>query len=174
MSYFLKTFGRDGSMSRIEILEASLVKKEALLDAAFEAHFADVKSANGQPLNDKRNGSGTLRRWEKQDDALRTKLSSIEKTKAAIERGRAAIARVENVVFPPCVQELIAEGILTVWRKYPRFVFVKGAGKARIKFENGKLFASHYETLPADEYAIFKDVCNVLAQKMRESPCPKR
>ncbi|MGP1594741.1 MAG: hypothetical protein ACTTH8_05805 [Treponema sp.] len=40
---------------RLEILEKSLTKKEAELARRIEVHYEDVMSANGQPLNDKRN-----------------------------------------------------------------------------------------------------------------------
>ena len=44
---------------RLDILKASLEKKEAAMDAKISEHFATVKEANGQPLNDKRNGAAT-------------------------------------------------------------------------------------------------------------------
>lgn len=43
-------------MSRLKILKSSLKKKEDKLDKKINEHFGDVASANGQPLNDKRNG----------------------------------------------------------------------------------------------------------------------
>ena len=70
---------------RLEVLKASLVKKEAELDRRMQAHFDTVKEANGQPLNDKRNGQATLNKWEKQNDAIRNQQAEIEKTKRAIE-----------------------------------------------------------------------------------------
>ena len=54
---------------RLEVLKASLVKKEAELDRRMQAHFDTVKQANGQPLNDKRNGQATLNKWDKQNNA---------------------------------------------------------------------------------------------------------
>ena len=45
---------------RLEILQNSLQKKEAILEQKFDNHFSDVKSGNGQPMNDKRNGRATL------------------------------------------------------------------------------------------------------------------
>ena len=39
--------------NRLEILKGSLAKKEARFDSIISSHFEDVKSANGQPLNDK-------------------------------------------------------------------------------------------------------------------------
>ena len=55
---------------RLEVLKASLVKKEAELDRRMQAHFDTVKEANGQPLNDKRNGQATLNKWDKQNEAI--------------------------------------------------------------------------------------------------------
>ena len=56
---------------RLEILKQSLAKKEQELQRRFDEHFATVKQANGQPLNDKRNGQATLNKWEKQNNAIR-------------------------------------------------------------------------------------------------------
>ena len=51
---------------RMQILEQSLEKKNAKLNAKFDEHFSTVALANGQPLNDKRNGAATLAKWERQ------------------------------------------------------------------------------------------------------------
>ena len=67
---------------KLEILKQSLAKKEQELQRRFDEHFATVKQANGQPLNDKRNGQATLNKWEKQNNAIRTLKESIEKTKS--------------------------------------------------------------------------------------------
>ena len=62
-----------GTMSKkLEILKQSLAKKEEQLNAKFDQHFATVKQANGQPLNDKRNGQATLNKWERQNEGIRT------------------------------------------------------------------------------------------------------
>ena len=57
-------------MSRLDILKASLEKKQAEFNRKLNEHFADVKRTNGQPLNDKRNGYSTMKRWDRQNDAL--------------------------------------------------------------------------------------------------------
>ena len=75
---------------RLEILKQSLAKKEQQLNAKIDQHFATVKQANGQPLNDKRNGQATLNKWQRQNEAIRTiqkalrqlnKLSKLKKAK---------------------------------------------------------------------------------------------
>lgn len=53
-------------MSRLDILKASLEKKQAKFNRKLNEYFSDVKSANGQPLNDKRNGYSTMKRWDRQ------------------------------------------------------------------------------------------------------------
>ncbi|MGN6746881.1 hypothetical protein, partial [Neisseria sp. P0024.S002] len=63
--------GQPASSRRMEILQQSLAKKQAAFDKRLQNHFDDVLSANGQPLNDKRNGQATLNRWERQNDGLR-------------------------------------------------------------------------------------------------------
>lgn len=157
-------------MTRLEILRASLAKKEAAFDAALQSHMDDVRSANGQPLNDKRNGNATMRRWDKQDDALRTKKEGIKKTKAAIEREefKARVKVRAYADFPACIQELIDSGKLTIWRKHPSYLFVAGVEKARIRYERGVIYACHYKDLSAEEYAIFRDTFNAINKKLRD------
>ena len=103
---------------RLEMLKASLVKKEAELDRRMQAHFDTVKEANGQPLNDKRNGQATLNKWEKQNDAIRNQQAEIEKTKRAIEFEEGKIAHVGSVSVPSFITDLIDAGEITQWRKY--------------------------------------------------------
>lgn len=45
---------------RMKILQQSLAKKQAAFDQRLQNHFDDVRSANGQPLNDKRTPSWIL------------------------------------------------------------------------------------------------------------------
>ena len=73
-------------MSRLEILKSSLKKKEDKFNKKINDHFRDVASANGQPLNDKRNGPATMRRWDRQNNAISNLQKEIDKTKSAIER----------------------------------------------------------------------------------------
>lgn len=78
-------------MSRLDILKASLEKKQAKFDKKLNEHFSDVRSTNGQPLNDKRNGFSTMKRWDKQNEVLSKLQKEIEKTKTAIEREESKI-----------------------------------------------------------------------------------
>ncbi len=154
---------------RLEILENSLAKKEAELARRIEVRYDDVMSANGQPLNDKRNGRVTMDRWERQQRAIENQKESIEKTKRAIDKEKNKIARVELFTVPATIQELLDAGVLTQWRKYPNRFFVKGVEKGRIVYENGKIFAAHHTEIPNQEqYAVFRDVCNSLARKIEQ------
>ena len=63
---------------RLEILQASLEKKKAVVDAKVGNHFATVKEANGQPLNDKRGGRAVMQKWEQQNDAIRAAQEGID------------------------------------------------------------------------------------------------
>ena len=119
---------------KLEILKQSLAKKEQELQRRFDVHFATVKQANGQPLNDKRNGQATLNKWERQNDAIRTAKESIEKTKRTIEFEEGKIKGVEhvNTFIPKEILELVESGILIQWRKHPHIFFVAGVDKARI------------------------------------------
>jgi hypothetical protein len=161
------------SSPRLEILKKSLAKKEQKFDDKISAHFADVRSANGQPLNDKRNGYQTMNRWKRQNDSIRSVKEGIEKTKQAIEREEYKIKNVSNwrEIFPSPITDLLESGVLTQWRKFPRIMFVAGVKKARITYDpkTGKISHSYVSEINnAEQYAIFRDVFNGLKAKLDE------
>ncbi len=139
---------------KLEILKNSLVKKEQVLDEKFNIHFATVKQANGQPLNDKRNGQATLNKWERQSDSIRTQKASIEKTKRAIEIEEGKIFEVEhvNTFIPAEILHCVESGELNQWRRHPNTFFVSGVDKARIVWDNKKKVVAHrYAHLITDQ-----------------------
>ena len=149
--------------ARLAILEQSLAKKTATMSAKIENHFATVAQANGQPLNDKRNGAATMAKWERQNDAIRNAQSEIEKTERAIDREKSLISNVENSDVPACLQGFIASGKVTQWRKHPRFFFVTGVDKARIvALSDGTIGHRYVSEITNDQsqYATFRDVFN--------------
>jgi len=134
------------SSPRLEVLKKSLIKKEQELSRRLDTHFKDVKRANGQPLNDKRNGHSTMNRWEKQNNAIRSIKESIEKTKSAIEfeKGRINGVNYQNENFiPKEILELVEKGELIQWRKHPTHFFVKGVNKARIWWDESRKAVAH-------------------------------
>ena len=147
---------------RLEILQQSLAKKQAAFDDKIQAHFDDVRSANGQPLNDKRNGQATMNRWERQNDSLRTLQKSIEKTEAAIEREQLKIDHVARTPIPEFLKPMLEAGEITQWRKYPNRFFVPGVEKARIIwYEKDQEFGySHLEGVKGEQFAKFRDTYN--------------
>jgi hypothetical protein len=152
---------------RLEILKKSLTKKEALFNEKLQQHFDTVKEANGQPLNDKRNGKATLNKWEKQNQSLVALKESIEKTKQAIEIEELKITSVESAkeTFPPEILNLIQSGELTQWRKYPNTFFVSGVDKARIIYDNKKNIVGHkysQEITDKEQWARFAKIFNSL------------
>lgn len=157
--------------ARLEILKSSLAKKEARFDARLQDHFDTVAQANGQPLNDKRNGRATLNKWDKQSDALRSLQDSIQRTKDAIEREETKIANASLVSLPEYIQQAIDDGLITQWRKFPRFFFVAGVSHARIVLDesSGVIAHRYLSKVPKDEYPIFRDVFNKLNKQCRES-----
>lgn len=159
------------SSKRLEILENSLQKKKERFDLAIDAHFAEVRKANGQPLNDKKNGYKTIKKWEKQNERLQELQKDIEKTEFAIDREKTILKRVENTSYPDCIQSLIDAGILTVWRKYPHTFFVDGVQKARISYKKGKLTASYFNNLEKEHFEKFKNVFNELKEQLTTSKC---
>ncbi|WP_455609003.1 hypothetical protein [Bacteroides rodentium] len=132
-------------MNRLDILKASLEKKQAKFDRKLNEHFADVKSTNGQPLNDKRNGFATMKRWDRQNDALSRMQKEIEKTQTAIEREESRIRCIDRNKnsMPEEIQELIDNGTLKQWGKYPHIMFVEGVDKARIIWDSKKKTVMH-------------------------------
>lgn len=140
---------------RLEILENSLIKKEKLFNEKLQNHINTVKKANGQPLNDKRNGQATLNKWEKQNDSLRNLNDSIEKTKNAIERekGKIMCVELEKKHFPEIIVEMIEKGVLIQWRKHPNTLFVNGVDKARVQYDKKKnlIYHKYLSKIPTKE-----------------------
>jgi len=140
---------------RLIILESSLEKKKKQFSEKLQNHFETVKKANGQPLNDKRNGQATLNEWDKQNNHLRNLDESINKTERAIEIEKGKILDCESVknILPKEIFEMIENGTLTQWRKHPNTFFVKGVDKARICWDNKKKIVSHkYLNKITDKY----------------------
>jgi hypothetical protein len=157
---------------RLEILEGSLTKKKAALSGAFDAHFADVKSANGQPLNDKRNGHVILNRWKKQSDGIRSKLAGVELTERAIEREEGKILQSASAMagMPQPIVNLVEVGTLIQWRKHPTTFFVDGVDKARIQYKGGRLVHRYASAIKdKGQWAIFRDVVNGLNHALKQS-----
>lgn len=156
---------------RMEILQQSLANKQAAFDERLQAHFDDVKSANGQPLNDKRNGRQTLDRWERQNDGLRSMQESIEKTQRAIEREQHKIDKVAGTKIPEYLKPLLESGEISQWRKYPNRFFVKGVEKARIIwFEDKQEFGySHIQGIPPEQRLLFKETYDKIRALHRQA-----
>lgn len=157
---------------KLEILKASLEKKEAMFNQKLNNHIATVKQANGQPLNDKRNGRATLNKWENQNNSLKTLQLEIEKTKQAIENETAKIKNVEHTqnILPSQIIDLINEGTLIQWRKYPNMFFVQDIEKARIIWNVKKKRLEHkYFNLVIDieQRKKFANIYNQLHNSLR-------
>ena len=164
---------------RLQILENSLKKKEEKFNEKLSELYSDVKSANGQPLNDKSNGKSTMARWDKKDNALRTLNKEIERTKEAIEREQFKINRVETVneFIPAPILELVEKGVLNQWRKHPDRFFVEGVEKGRIIFDRkkGELLNQYYNSIPTQEQKEkFKKVFNTLKEELAKIPSEER
>ncbi|AXF76644.1 hypothetical protein LU604_07015 [Erwinia tracheiphila] len=156
---------------RLEVLTASLAKKEARFDKRLQNHFETVAQANGQPLNDKRNGRSTLNKWDKQSDGLRSLQDGIQRTKDAIEREENKITLASTVDLLLYIQQAIDEGIISQWRKFPRFFFVTGVKHGRIVLDENTGIISHryLSKVSKEEYPVFRDVFNKINKQCRES-----
>lgn len=162
--------------NRLAILENSLKKKNEKFDSQLNAHFADVKNANGQPLNDKRNGQRTMNRWERQNDSLRNLKKEIEKTERAIEIEQGKINYVAAVKnrLPNAIVKAIDEGKIIQWRKHANRFFVPGVAKTRIIWDEKKkkLYCSHVSFLNEIEIAkkfhtTFYEIKNELDKEIK-------
>lgn len=156
---------------RLKILETSLEKKVRELDLKFDNHFADVRRANGQPLNDKRNGRVTMDRWDRQSAGIRKQMEEIERTERAICTERSKILESEFALddVPQAISDLVALGKLKQWRKHPTVFFVEGVDKARIQWKDGKLvhrYSSHITC--KEQWAIFRDIFNGLNKALKD------
>ncbi|MGL6038131.1 MAG: hypothetical protein ACRC0E_04485 [Soonwooa sp.] len=157
----------DEKSKRLQILEASLVKKEAELQRRFEEHFGTWKQTNGQPMNDKRNGGAFFRKTERQNDAIRNLKESIQKTKDAIDREKSTAAYVKGVrsELPKSINSMIDNKSLNQWKKYPNTFFVPGVDKARIIWNKKKNRVEHKFTntiTDADQRKKFAQIFNSL------------
>ena len=158
---------------KLKILKASLIKKEVILDQRFETHFASVSQANGQPLNDKRNGQATLNKWDKQSDAIRNQKESIEKTKRATEKEEGKIIDTEGAkkTLPTVILEMIETEQLIQWRKHPNTFFVKGVDKARIVFDPKKriIFTRYRDSITdQDVWKLFVSAFNTILKQLQD------
>jgi len=156
-------------MKKLQILETSLINKKTKLDERYKNHFDDVASANGQPLNDKRNGASTLKRWDRQSDTIHNLKQSIELTERAIEREKRRLKRLVeyNKSLPTPILELLETGELTQWKKYPNFFFIKGVKKGRFVLKNGELWHKYRDCISSvKELKIFSDLYRELSEKL--------
>lgn len=161
------------SSKRLEILKQSLIKKEELFSDRLQNHIDTVKQANGQPLNDKRNGRATLNKWDRQNDALRNIQEGIEKTKRAIEKEEGKIFDVEHAKgsLPAEILKLVESGELIQWRKHPNTFFVPGVDKARIVWTKDKVIAHKFtsEVTDKEQWKIFARTFNALRAALIEA-----
>jgi len=158
---------------KLKILKASLIKKEAVLDQRYETHFASVKQANGQPLNDKRNGQATLNKWDRQSEAIRKQKESIEKTKQAIKKEEYKISDTEGAKkeLPSVILEMLETEQLIQWRKHPNTFFVKGVDKARIVFDPKKriIFTRYRDSITEqDVWKLFVSAFNTILKQLQD------
>lgn len=159
--------------ARIDILNRSLARKTEEIDDKISAYFDAVRCANGQPLNDKRDGHKTLAKWDRQNDSIRRLAESIEKTKAAIEREQTAERRAQEVAesLPEPIKRELDSGLLTQWRKHPQTFFVTGVDKARIVLLDDGRLAYRYarEITDADQRKKFAQTYNALRAEIAKA-----
>jgi len=162
---------------RLHILQESLRKKEAVFDACLRHHMETVAQANGQPLNDKRNGAQMMRLWDRQNETLRTQAAGIEKTRACLEIEQSKINHVAQVNqdIPQPILDLLAAGTLQQWRKYPNRFFVNGVEKGRIIWDMKKkqlMYSFYGQIQEGEQRARFRETYNTLRATLMDGKRP--
>ncbi|SED11460.1 hypothetical protein SAMN04489761_4319 [Tenacibaculum sp. MAR_2009_124] len=158
---------------RLEILENSLEKKNKAFNDKLQNHINTVKQANGQPLNDKRNGRATLNKWERQNNSLRNLQESIKKTENAIRKEKNKISESEYIknILPISIIKKLEDGTLNQWRKHPTTFFVNGVDKARIVWDSKKKTVAHRylnEIKDKDQWKLFAKTYNHLYNSIKK------
>jgi hypothetical protein len=156
-------------MKRIDILKNSLDKKEKKLNERINDLYSDVRRGNGQPMNDKRNGASTMKRWDSKEEGIYNQIDSINRTKEAIERERNKICHVESISedLPNAIINFINEGKIIQWRKFPNRFFVPNGGKARLIWNlKTKKLQYNLKGCTKEEYKIFREIANELIRAL--------
>jgi len=155
---------------RLNILKNSLEKKENLLNDKINNLYADVRQANGQPMNDKRNGHATMKRWDNKEQAIYNQINEINKTKEAIEKEESKIAYVEAIKqeLPQCIINYIESGKITQWRKYPNRFFVPNGGRSRLIWDDKTSKLTYlYKKSSKEECEVFRSVAIELNKALK-------
>lgn len=105
-------------------LDAQLLERAAMWDE----HSADMQ-ANGQ--SDEPHHS---ERWSEQRENIRAKDAEIAQAQKAIQKTKNELPRI--------FLDLLTQGKLRQWQRFPDYFFVDGAPFGRIVYRNGKL---HYK-----------------------------
>ena len=86
-----------------------------------------------------------MNRWERQNDTLRNLDKEIERTKEAIRDEECKQRYMADVKagMPKAITDLINDGTLRQWGKYPNILFVDGVDKARIIWDGKKRKVLH-------------------------------
>ena len=139
-------------MTRLEILQNSLIKKETKQDNNFTSLYKHQAMTHGSPVNDKRCGGAWFKAHDRINDSIRNQHESIEKTKQAIEREERRQLRNEDarnmlLEYPKAIIDLVEAGTLIQWNKHPSTFFINGLEKIRISYEKKELKTKITETL---------------------------
>lgn len=148
-------------MSRLQILENSLINKKANLDKFFEELYSHQKLTNGQPMNDKLNGGSWFKRHEQLNRKIANQYKEIEKTEKAILKEEYKIENVEDSrkELPQPILDLIDDGTLIQWRKYPNTFFINGLDKIRLYYEKKVMKTKITENLYHKYIDEFRENC---------------
>jgi hypothetical protein len=156
---------------RLEILKASLIKKEAELAKRISENMATVRETNGQPLivkMGKQSVRSHVARVERQNNAIRTLTESIEVTKRAIEVEGNKMASVAACELPDALTQAVKDGLITQWRRFPNTFFVVGVEKGRIVWKDRELWHRYGNEIPTiEQRRLFNQVYSTLRESIK-------
>ena len=136
-------------------LDAQLLERAAMWDK----HSADMQ-ANGQ--SDEPQHS---ERWSEQREEIRAKDAEIARTKKEIQKeanSKPKTQKAQNAPknkLPKIFIELLAQGKIRQWQRFPDYFFVDGAPFGRIVYRSGKLNSKYSnKNNKTKEYKRFKNI----------------
>ena len=100
-------------------------------------------------MNDKRNGNSWFKHHEQLNNKIANQYVEIEKTKNAIGKEEYKIENISKVKkdLPQPILDLLEDGTLIQWRKYPNTFFINGLDKIRLVYEKKVMKTKIKETL---------------------------
>ena len=133
-------------------LDAQLLERAAMWDR----HTADMQQ-NGQSKEPQHS-----ERWSEQREEIRAKDAEISQTKKVMQKEKG-----QKNKLPKIFLDLLAQGKIRRWQRFPDYFFVDGAPFGRIVYRNGKLnYKYSNKNKKSKEYKHFKNIVAQIQAKL--------